>query len=440
LTIEKFFDKENLNALARECKFVKRTSKISGALFLQALVLNNLDFSSLTLQEVCCELSATYGITISKQGIDQRFNQEAVSFLKRALEQRIASQANLGAYKDMFAPFTGVRIKDSTKFVAPDNLAGDFACNGMGGHKAGIKISYEFDLKTGKIIHLELFSANVQDLTDAQTTVDDIGAGELIIRDLGYIVTDVLQKIDLKKAFFINRLHSNVMVFEQDKQGDYHELDYMAICKQMKRNHLQRIEKEVLIGGKQRYKVRMIIEQLPQVKINERMHKLKEAGKRKGYTPSELAKAKASINVYVTNTSPKIVEADKIRSYYSLRWQIELMFKIWKSTLNIHQLKVMNQARYLCHLFAKLIWVCISFTIFRFVCRYGVENDAGQISMLKTLKHLKIHLKTMVLATTENRKRQLSCFVVSALKYWRLENKKGKIGLEKTMGSVAHKP
>ncbi|MFM7856738.1 MAG: hypothetical protein ACKO96_33630, partial [Flammeovirgaceae bacterium] len=77
---------------------------------------------------------------------------------------------------------------------------------------------------------------------------------------------------------------------------------------------------------------------------------------------------------------------------------------------------------------------------FRFVCRYGVENDTGQISMLRTLKHLKIHLKTMVLATTENRKRQLSCFVVSALKYWRLENKKGKIGLEKTMESFAHKP
>jgi len=389
---------------------------------------------------VCCELSASYGIVMSKQGIDQRFNKEAVAFLKRALEQKIASQINTVDCKEMFAPFAGVRIKDSTKFVAPDTLAEDFACNGMGGHKAGIKISYEFDIKTGKIIHLELFSANVQDLTDAQTTVGDIKPGELVIRDLGFIVTDVLQKIEAKKAFFINRLHSNVLVFEQDKPNHYKKLDYLAICKHMKRNHMQRVEKEVLIGNKQRYKVRMIIERLPQEKINERMRKLKEAGKRKGYIPSELAKAKASINVYVTNTSPRIIGADKIRSYYSLRWQIELMFKIWKSTLHIHQLKVMKQERYLCHLFAKLIWVCISFTIFRFMCGYRVEKNTGQISMLKTLKHLKIHLKAMALASPENREQQIGCFVIFAFKYWRLENKKCKLGQEKTMEYFAHKP
>jgi hypothetical protein len=281
----------------------------------------------LTLQEVCSELSVTYGIAISKQGIDQRFNQEAVTFLKLALEGRIASQTNTAIYKDLFAPFKQVRIKDSTKFVAPDTLAGDFPSNGMGGHKAGLKISYEFDLKTGKIIHLELFPANMQDLTDAQLTVSDIKSDELIIRDLGFIVTDVLRKIEERQAFFINRLHSNVMVYEQDQQGNHIQLNYINTCRWMQKHQLQRIEKKVFIGSTQRYPVRMIIELLPQQQVNERLRRLNDAGVRKGYIPSKQAKTKASINVYVTNTSHKVVSADKIRLYYSLRWQIELMFQ-----------------------------------------------------------------------------------------------------------------
>lgn len=400
---------------------------------MQALVLNNLDYSSLTLHEVCSELSVTYGIDISKQGVDQRFNQEAVTFLKLALEERIASQTNAAIYKDLFVPFTQVRIKDSTKFVAPDTLVDDFPSNGMGGHKAGLKIGYEFDLKTGKIIHLELFPANVQDLTDAQLTVNDIKADELIIRDLGFVVTDVLQKIEDKQAFFINRLHSNVAVYEQDQQGNYIELNYLTTCRWMQKHHIQRIEKKVFIGSRQRFKVRMIIELLPQQQVNERLRKLNDAGIRKGYIPSKHAKAKASINVYVTNTKSKMVSADKIRYYYSLRWQIELMFKTWKSILHIHQLKPMSRQRYLCHLYAKLIWVCLSFTIFSFVCSCSIDNDTGQMSLSKIITHLKTHLKAMALCNHTKRKEQIEKFMIFAFKYWKLEERRSKIGLEKTL-------
>jgi hypothetical protein len=46
----------------------------------------------------------------------------------------------------------------------------------------------------------------------------------------------------------------------------------------------------------------------------------------------------------------------------------------------------------------------------------------------------------MALASPENREQQIGCFVIFAFKYWRLENKKCKLGQEKTMEYFAHKP
>ncbi|EME8127427.1 transposase [Enterococcus faecium] len=33
------------------------------------------------------------------------------------------------------------------------------------------------------------------------------------------------------------------------------------------------------------------------------------------------------------------VKTNQVHSLYSLRWQIELLFKTWKSTFNINQIK-----------------------------------------------------------------------------------------------------
>ena len=47
-----------------------------------------------------------------------------------------------------------------------------------------------------------------------------------------------------------------------------------------------------------------------------------------------------SMNVYITNTSLEEVPTNYVHSLYSLRWQIEILFKTRKSFFEIDECKI----------------------------------------------------------------------------------------------------
>jgi hypothetical protein len=52
-----------------------------------------------------------------------------------------------------------------------------------------------------------------------------------------------------------------------------------------------------------------------------------------------------------------------IRSFYRLRWQIELIFKIWKSIGKIRAVKKVKQPRLECYVYAKLIFIVLGWQL-----------------------------------------------------------------------------
>ncbi len=68
----------------------------------------------------------------------------------------------------------------------------------------------------------------------------------------------------------------------------------------------------------------------------------------------------------MTNIPTEWVPKEKIYDLYSLRWQIELLFKIWKSWFRIHRCKSIKQERLECHLYGQLISILLcSSTMFK---------------------------------------------------------------------------
>ena len=53
----------------------------------------------------------------------------------------------------------------------------------------------------------------------------------------------------------------------------------------------------------------------------------------------EKSKRLMGMNVYITNTSLEGVPTNYVHSLYSLRWQIEILFKTWKSFLKLMNVK-----------------------------------------------------------------------------------------------------
>ena len=53
----------------------------------------------------------------------------------------------------------------------------------------------------------------------------------------------------------------------------------------------------------------------------------------------ERIKQLSALNVYIANASPEDVPTEHVHDLYSLRWQIELLFKTWKAFFEIDIVK-----------------------------------------------------------------------------------------------------
>lgn len=80
----------------------------------------------------------------------------------------------------------------------------------------------------------------------------------------------------------------------------------------------------------------------------------------------ERSKRLSAMNVYITNALPEDVATEHVHDLYSLRWQIELLFKTWKSFFEIDDCKEIKKERLECHLYGQLIGILLcSSTMFQ---------------------------------------------------------------------------
>lgn len=325
------FSEYEIEKIARESGFVSKQSKLSGFKFLDLLLFSRFDNEKLSLNDLSVQSINKHNISISKQAINDRFTDKSVCFMKLIIEKFIKENIGSEDKIEFLDHFKRVRIKDSTCFQLPDCMKDKYAGSGGSASNSMVRIQFEYDYKTGEVIVLEVTGFNRQDRKDAAESIDNIKKGDLIIRDLGYVSNNVLQEINSRDASFLNRLNTITHVFEKNKDDKFVQLNFVKLRMKMQRLGVNTLDKEVYIGTAQKIKIRLVIEEMPQDKINERIRKIKKEAKRKKRTLREETLARASLNLFVTNIQSEILPVSRVRSLYRLRWQIELMFKVWKS-------------------------------------------------------------------------------------------------------------
>ncbi|EHL75611.1 hypothetical protein HMPREF1015_02761 [Bacillus smithii 7_3_47FAA] len=73
---------------------------------------------------------------------------------------------------------------------------------------------------------------------------------------------------------------------------------------------------------------------------------------------------------------------------YSLRWQVELLFKGWKSLFDLDRVKKMKKERFECHLYGTLIAILVTQTLLFQARRYWHQREGIEISEWKALNIL----------------------------------------------------
>ena len=114
----------------------------------------------------------------------------------------------------------------------------------------------------------------------------------------------------------------------------------------------------------------MLIEAIPENVAEKRIKDAIVAGKRKnGYTPTKEYRIKSHYNIFITNVPEDMMPLSEVSKFYLLRWQIELIFKTWKSIASIDKVKKVKRERFECQLYAKLIWILLNWRMYLIVDR-----------------------------------------------------------------------
>ena len=176
-------------------------------------------------------------------------------------------------------------------------------------------------------MRLELHAGKDNDQKTALKT-QDIQPGSLHVRDLGYFELDTLQTIHERGAFFVSRLQDSTALY--DKTGK--RLNLRSLLRGCKKGTF---DMPVLAGQNQRVPMRLLALRLPKEIARKRRAKLRAKGTKKGYTPQAATLELRGWSIYVTNARSTLLTAAQVQAVLRIRWQIELLFKLWKSHIGL---------------------------------------------------------------------------------------------------------
>lgn len=373
-----------MDQLAREAQFTLRNRTLSGSLFFKTVLFDHLNHGNSSLEFHSSSIFSETGLKISKQGISNRFNEKAVSFWEEVISLYLSRKLKeVTLNSALKSKFKSVRIMDSTEFKLDPNLADEFPGYGGDGTKACAQIQFEFEMFSGAIKNLSLESSRVSDKASGSKDIDQLQANELLLRDLGYYNLNIYQKIDKKGAFFISRLNPQLNIYEC-KKGKFKQLTHKRIIQKLKKAGTKYLDIEVYLGKEVKLKTRLIANLLDKESVELRRKRLK---KRKTNL-SQSDHLSSQLNLFVTNIKEDIAP-DQIYNLYKLRWQVELVFKAWKSVLKIHQFGKMSVHRLKCYLYAKLLWVMVSWDIYQCATRMIWNNSKKLPSLMKIYHQVK---------------------------------------------------
>jgi hypothetical protein len=230
---------------------------------------------------------------------------------------------------------------------------------------------------------LELTTIKRNDQQDSKQTIDSIKGKELYIRDLGYVTPIYLKAIIEREASFLNRIPPQVNIYTSDKKL----ITWKMINRKFSKTGSATLDMDVLIYERDLIECRLVMERVPDIEYRKRLRNTEHSAKKHGVGLSEEHKIRCRYNTFITNVSRAILPIEKIRKTYYLRWQIELVFKTWKSTFEIHKIKKMKTERMECQLLAKLLWVLLNWRLFQ-TCNHYLHKQSNEkgISVLKFFK------------------------------------------------------
>jgi hypothetical protein len=339
-------------------------------------------------------MSAAIKARITRVALHYRFTPEATAFMFRCLrfvlEQKFSSLGQIDT--KLLRPFGRVLIVDSSSWEVNEKLSAVLPGSGGGASKAGCKLQAIYDYKRGELQFVEVTEGTHPDNRYTNDLPCMINKRDLILFDQGYFKLAMLEALVAKGAFFLTRFLVRTVV-RDPATGE--RINLHRHLSEMDGNAC---EMDVLIGSDKmpQVPVRLVAFRCSKQVASERRRRLRTAAKKKGRTPRKYNLKMCDWTLLITNVPQRWLPLEMARALYTVRWQIELLFKQLKSILSVHQSDTGKENRLRCELYGRLIGAVIIHRIHAAATNRLWNSQRREVSMEKLYKRFQERAFTLM--------------------------------------------
>jgi len=333
-------------------------------------------------------------IKLSREGLHLRFTESAVKFMSKCvtavLREKIEAITLLNAR--LLNYFRKIHIVDSSSWDIDPALKNIFPGSGGAASAANCKVQLCYEYLHGVLSFFEIVPGKRSDSGYSSRLPELVGPDELLITDLGYFCMKTFFRICQNGGFFLSRFLVGTSLFNLET------ITPIDLCELLKNVTLDAYELPVIMGSnnKTRVSCRLICLRVSEEVANQRRRRLLKTARKNKRTPSQQHLILTNWILMVSNVPQEWLPAGMVRPFYSLRWQIELLFKQLKSVLSINMSNTGKDTRLKCELLGKLI---VAILIHRVHAKANAtlwNSKQQEVSMEKI--HKRLQERTLIIA------------------------------------------
>ena len=293
------------------------------------------------------------GLPVSPQAFDQRFTPAAADLLRDLFVGAFNRSFNSlrPALLPVLRRFSAVFLRDATLVALPASLAPLLPGRGgrhvPHGQAAAAKLVFEAEVTTGALTEVSLL-AGLDNEKTAAVAGKPLPPGALLLEDLGFFSGQRLQDYLEAGVYVLTRIPAWTAVF--DLHG--RRLD---LVRELRRLPGDTLDRQVRILHGTKAQVRLLATRLPPAEAERRRQRVRQEAKQRGRPVSQKKLDLCDWNLLLTNAPAELLGVQAAGAVRRVRWQIELVFKVFKSEGQIDRARSAKPARVLCELYAKLL-------------------------------------------------------------------------------------
>jgi hypothetical protein len=337
--------------------FQQRQSKLNGSVFVQSLVFGSLGNTNLSYTALCGS-ALDAGVAISPQGLEQRFGPASAKLCQGVLEASVqVVLKNHPSSVPLLARFNGIYLRDSSVVSLPSELHAIWpGVGGTQGESTAVKLQARLEYVSGQLAGPVLRAGREHD-SHSPYQEEELPPGAVRMGDLGFFSLHQFTLDQRRGVYTFSRYKIGTLLY--DPSGE--PIDLLAW---LGAQTAPQFERRVYLGRCTHFACRLLAEHLPQAAADQRRRKVHEYARKKQVPVSAITLALAEWTLIITDIPLDLLSIPEALVLLAVRWQIELLFKRWKSLFQIDQWRSHDPWRILTELYAKLIGVVILNWIF----------------------------------------------------------------------------